>query len=299
VVHGDDDRSRGLAGDFAGAKETALRYEGLFGKDHYYIELMDHGLPVQRQLMPELLRLSRETGIPVVATNDAHYLRRVDSEAQDVLLCIGMGKTVNDSRRMKFYNSEFYVKDPGEMQDAFREWSLEAVRNSVAVADRVAPKVIIDTSYKIPTFPLPEEARGPDEYLEELARAGLERRLAPIAELLAAGRTKHPRKDYDDRLEWELGVIRRLGFSGYFLIVWDFIKYAKDNGIPVGPGRGSAAGSLVAWTLGITDVDPLRYDLLFERFLNPDRVSMPDIDVDLCERRRGGGIEDVRHKYGK
>ncbi len=288
-----------LAGDFAGAKETALRYEALFGKDHYYIELMDHGLPIQRQLMPELLRLSRETGIPVVATNDAHYLRRVDSEAQDVLLCIGMGKTVNDSRRMKFYNSEFYVKDPGEMQDAFREWSLEAVRNSVAVADRVAPKVIIDTSYKIPTFPLPEEARGPDEYLEELARAGLERRLAPIAELLAAGRTKHPRKDYDDRLEWELGVIRRLGFSGYFLIVWDFIKYAKDNGIPVGPGRGSAAGSLVAWTLGITDVDPLRYDLLFERFLNPDRVSMPDIDVDLCERRRGEVIEYVRHKYGK
>jgi len=288
-----------LAGDFAGAKETALRYQSLFGKDRYYVELMDHGLPIQRQLMPELLRLAGETGIPVVATNDAHYLRRVDAEAQDVLLCIGMGKTVNDTRRMKFYNSEFYVKNPGEMREAFRDWSLEAVRNSVAVAERVAPKVIVDTGYKIPTFPLPEEASGPDEYLEELARAGLERRLAPIADLLAAGRTKHPRKDYDDRLEWELGVIRRLGFSGYFLIVWDFIKYAKDNGIPVGPGRGSAAGSLVAWTLGITDVDPLRYDLLFERFLNPDRISMPDIDVDLCERRRGEVIEYVRHKYGR
>jgi DNA polymerase-3 subunit alpha len=288
-----------LAGDYAGAKETALRYRTLFGKDRYFIELMDHGLPFQRQLMPDLLRLSRETGIPVVATNDAHYLQRGDAEAQDVLLCIGTGKTVHDPRRLKFYNSEFYVKNPGEMQDAFREWSLEAVRNSAAVADRVAPKVIVDLGYKIPTFPLPEEAGGPDEYLAELARTGLEARLAPISALLAAGRTKHPRKDYDDRLEWELGVILRLGFSAYFLIVWDFIKYAKDNGIPVGPGRGSAAGSLVAWTLGITDVDPLRYDLLFERFLNPDRVSMPDIDVDLCERRRGEVIEYVRHKYGK
>jgi len=288
-----------LAGDFAGAKETALKYQGLFGKDRYYIELMDHGLPIQRQLMPDLLRLSRETGIPVVATNDAHYLQRGDAEAQDVLLCIGMGKTVQDAKRMKFYNSEFYVKNPGEMQEAFREWSLEAVKNSAAVADRVAPKVIVDTSLKLPTFPLPEEAGGPDEYLENLARTGLESRLAPIAELLAAGRTKHPRKDYDDRLEWELGVIRKMGLSAYFLIVWDFIKYAKDSGIPVGPGRGSAAGSLVAWTLGITDVDPLRYDLLFERFLNPDRISMPDIDVDLCERRRGEVIEYVRHKYGK
>ncbi len=288
-----------LAGDFAGAKETAVRYQTLFGKDRYFIELMDHGLPVQRQLMPELLRLSRETGIPVVATNDAHYLQRDDAEAQDVLLCIGMGKTVNDAKRMKFYNSEFYVKNPGEMTETFRPWSLEAVKNSVAIADRVAPKVIVDTSFKLPTFPLPEEAGGPDEYLEKLAGEGLEKRLAPIAELLAAGRTKHPRKAYDDRLAWELSVIKKMGLSAYFLIVWDFIKFAKDDGIPVGPGRGSAAGSLVAWTLGITEVDPLRYDLLFERFLNPDRISMPDIDVDLCERRRGEVIEYVRKKYGK
>jgi len=288
-----------LANDWAGAKETALRYRALFGKDRYFIELMDHGLPIQRQLMPELLRLSQETGIPVVATNDAHYLQRGDAEAQDVLLCIGMGKTVQDTRRMKFYNSEFYVKNPGEMREAFKGWSLEAVKNSVAVAERVAPKVIVDTSLKLPTFPLPEEAGGPDEYLENLSRDGLERRLAPIADLLAAGRTKHPRKDYDERLAWELSVIRKMGLSAYFLIVWDFIKYAKDSGIPVGPGRGSAAGSLVAWTLGITDVDPLRYDLLFERFLNPDRVSMPDIDVDLCERRRGEVIEYVRRKYGR
>ena len=288
-----------LAGDADGARETVLRYQSLFGKDRYFIELMDHGLPIQRQLMPDLLRLSRETGIPVVATNDAHYLQRVDAEAQDVLLCIGMGKTVNDARRMKFYNSEFFVKSPDEMREAFRGWSLEAVKNSAAVADRVAPKVIVDTSLKLPTFPLPEEAGGADEYLERLSRDGLERCLAPIAELLAAGRTKHPRKDYDERLEWELAVIRKMGLSAYFLIVWDFIKYAKDAGIPVGPGRGSAAGSLVAWTLGITDVDPLRYDLLFERFLNPDRISMPDIDVDLCERRRGEVIEYVKRKYGQ
>jgi len=289
-----------LAGDWAGAKETALKYQALFGKDRYFIELMDHGLPIQRQLMPDLLRLSQETGIPVVATNDAHYLQRGDAEAQDVLLCIGMGKTVNDSRRMKFYNSEFYVKSPAEMAEAFRPWSLDAVRNTVAVADRVAPMVIVDTGIKLPTFPLPEDAGGPDEYLEGLAREGLEGRLAPIAEILAAGRTKHPRKDYDERLAWELSVIKSMGLSAYFLIVWDFIRYAKDVGIPVGPGRGSAAGSLVAWTLGITDVDPLRYDLLFERFLNPDRVlSMPDIDVDLCERRRGEVIEYVRNKYGK
>jgi len=288
-----------LVGDWAGAKETALKYQSLFGKDRYFIELMDHGLPVQRQLLPDLLRLSQETGIPVVATNDAHYLQRGDAEAQDVLLCIGMGKTVQDTRRMKFYNSEFYVKNPGEMREAFRSWSLEAVKNTVAIADRVAPQVIVDTSLKLPTFPLPEEAGGPDEYLEKLAGEGLEARLAPIAQFLDAGRTKHPRKDYHERLAWELSVIKKMGLSAYFLIVWDFIKYAKDSGIPVGPGRGSAAGSLVAWTLGITDVDPLRYDLLFERFLNPDRISMPDIDVDLCERRRGEVIEYVRRKYGK
>lgn len=288
-----------LAGDFGGAKRTAERYRDLFGKDRYFVELMDHGLPDQRKVLPELLRLSRETGIPCVATNDAHYLTRDDAVAQDVLLCIGTGKRLDDAKRMKFYNSEFYVKSADEMRDAFRAHSLEAVTNSAAIAERVTSRVIVDTGFKIPSFPIPDGFDGPDAYLEKLALEGLERRLLPIRDLLSAGRTRHPRKEYDERLAWELSVIRGMKLSSYFLIVWDFIKYAKDAGIPVGPGRGSAAGSLVAWCLGITEVDPLRYDLLFERFLNPDRISMPDIDVDLCERRRGEVIEYVKRKYGR
>jgi len=287
------------AGDYEGAKKVALKYQTLFGKDRYFIEIMDHGLPEQRQILPDLLRLSQETGIPPVATNDSHYLTRDDAAAQDVLLCIGTGKTLNDTKRMKFYNSEFYVKNPEEMSDVFRPYTLEAVRNTAAIADRITPSVIIDTGLKIPTYPVPVPDRNPDEYLEDLAKEGLEKRLAHPAPYPAGSKPPKTRAEYDERLTWELSVILKMGLSSYFLIVWDFIKYAKDEGIPVGPGRGSAAGSLVAWALGITDVDPLRYDLLFERFLNPDRVSMPDIDVDLCERRRGEVIEYVRRKYGR
>ena len=287
------------AGDYEGAKKVALKYQALFGKDRYFIEIMDHGLPEQRQILPDLLRLSQETGIPPVATNDSHYLTRDDAAAQDVLLCIGTGKTLNDTKRMKFYNSEFYVKNPEEMSDVFRPYTLEAVRNTAAIADRITPSVIIDTGLKIPTYPVPVPDRNPDEYLEDLAKEGLEKRLAHPAPYPAGSKPPKTRAEYDERLTWELSVILKMGLSSYFLIVWDFIKYAKDEGIPVGPGRGSAAGSLVAWALGITDVDPLRYDLLFERFLNPDRVSMPDIDVDLCERRRGEVIEYVRRKYGR
>ncbi len=287
------------AGDYGGAKKVALKYQALFGKDRYFIEIMDHGLPEQRQILPDLLRLSQETGIPPVATNDSHYLTRDDAAAQDVLLCIGTGKTLNDAKRMKFYNSEFYVKSPEEMSDVFRPYTLEAVRNTAAIADRITPSVIIDTGLKIPTYPVPVPDRNPDEYLEDLAKEGLEKRLAHPAPYPAGSRPPKTRAEYDERLTWELSVILKMGLSSYFLIVWDFIKYAKDEGIPVGPGRGSAAGSLVAWALGITDVDPLRYDLLFERFLNPDRISMPDIDVDLCERRRGEVIEYVRRKYGR
>ncbi|HEY3349075.1 MAG TPA: DNA polymerase III subunit alpha [Thermoanaerobaculia bacterium] len=287
------------AGDYEGAKKVALKYQALFGKDRYFIEIMDHGLPEQRQILPDLLRLSQETGIPPVATNDSHYLTRDDAAAQDVLLCIGTGKTLNDTKRMKFYNSEFYVKNPEEMSDVFRPYTLEAVKNTAAIADRITPSVIIDTGLKIPTYPVPVPDRNPDEYLEDLAKEGLEVRLAHPAPYPAGSKPPKTRAEYDERLAWELSVILKMGLSSYFLIVWDFIKYAKDEGIPVGPGRGSAAGSLVAWALGITDVDPLRYDLLFERFLNPDRISMPDIDVDLCERRRGEVIEYVRRKYGR
>ncbi|HSB37334.1 MAG TPA: DNA polymerase III subunit alpha [Thermoanaerobaculia bacterium] len=287
------------AGDYDGAKRTALGYRDLFGADRYFIEVMDHGLPEQRQILPDLFRLSKETGIPPVATNDAHYLTRDDAAAHDVLLCIGMGKTLSDVKRMRFYNSEFYVKSAAEMSQAFRAWSVEAVTNTAALAARVEPGVIVDTGLKIPTFPVPEGTGAPEEYLESLAAEGLERRLAPLAADFDAGRTRHRREEYGERLSWELSVIRKMGLQSYFLIVWDFIKFAKDSGIPVGPGRGSAAGSLVAWALGITEVDPLAHDLLFERFLNPDRISMPDIDVDLCERRRGEVIEYVRRKYGR
>ena len=286
-------------GDYEGAKKTALKYRDLFGKDRYFIEIMDHGLPEQRQILPDLLRLSSETGIPPVATNDAHYLTRDDAAAQDVLLCIGMGKTLNDTRRMKFYNSEFYVKSAEEMSDVFRPYTLEAVKNTAAIAERVTPSVIVDTGLKIPTFPVPGGEQTPEAYLEDLAKEGLERRLEPQRAAFENGTAKKARVVYDERLTWELSVIRKMGLSSYFLIVWDFIKYAKDQKIPVGPGRGSAAGSLVAYSLAITDVDPLKYDLLFERFLNPDRSSMPDIDVDLCERRRGEVIEYVRTKYGR
>ncbi len=244
-------------GDYEGAKKTALRYRDLFGKDRYFIEIMDHGLPEQRQILPDLLRLSSETGIPPVATNDAHYLTRDDAAAQDVLLCIGMGKTLNDAKRMKFYNSEFYVKNPEEMSDVFRPLTLEAVKNTAAIAERVTPSVIVDTGLKIPMFPVPGGDRTPEAYLEDLAKEGLERRLEPQRAAFENGTAKKPRQEYDERLAWELSVIRKMGLSSYFLIVWDFIKYAKDEGIPVGPGRGSAAGSLVAYALAITDVDPL------------------------------------------
>jgi len=287
-----------LTGDYAGAKATAEKYRDLFGPDRYFIELMDHGIPEQRKILPDLLRLAKETGIPTVATNDAHYLVREDSVAQEVLLCIGTGRRLDDPKRMKFYNDEFYVKSPDEMRESFREISLEAVKNSAVIASRVAPKVIVDTGLQLPSFPFPEGFETPDTYLESLATEGLAARLGPLADLIEKGSIRHTREEYDVRLRWELGVIQDMGLSSYFLIVWDFIRYARSKGIPVGPGRGSAAGSLVAWTLEITDVDPLRYDLLFERFLNPDRVSMPDIDVDLCERRRGEVIEYVRQKYG-
>lgn len=289
-----------LVGDYEGAKRTALRYRDLFGKDHYFIELMDHGMPEQRRVLPDLLRLSLETGIPPVATNDAHYLTRDDWQAQDVLLCIGTGKRLDDPNRIHFYNREFYVKSPAEMEEVFLKHSAEALSNSVAIAARVEPEVIQVKGLQIPSYPVPAPYEGADAYLEVLVREGLERILAVPGTAADGGKRRNSEEEYVARLEWELKTIRGLNLSSYFLIVWDFIKYAKDAGIPVGPGRGSAAGSLVAFTLGITDVDPLRYDLLFERFLNPDRLaSMPDIDVDLCERRRGEVIEYVREKYGR
>jgi len=277
-------------GNFEAGKRAFLEYEEIFGKGNFFVELMDHGLPQQTAILPELLRLSAETGAPAVATNDSHYLRRDDAFAHEVLLCIGMGKTLEDERRMRFYNDEFYVKSPEEMRARFRPWSEEAVGNAAAIAERCA--VSLDAEgLQLPTFAAPP-GQTPAEYFRDLAREGLERRLAEVP--LAA-----PPEKYRERLEYEIGVVEKMGFPSYFLIVSDFIRYAREKGISVGPGRGSAAGSIVSWALRITEIDPLRYDLLFERFLNPERISMPDIDIDFCQARRQEVIEYVTKKYGR
>lgn len=283
--------------NYEAAKRAFLEYEEIFGKGNFFVELMDHGLPQQTAIVPDLLRLSRETGAPAVATNDSHYLRRDDAFAHEVLLCIGMGKTLEDERRMRFYNDEFYVKDPGEMKARFARWSEEAVSNTAAVAERCA--VVFDTEgLHLPTFLAPP-GRTPAEYFAELAREGLNRRLAAMETDFRAGHIPNPPEKYRERLEYEIGVIEKMGFPSYFLIVSDFIRYAREKGISVGPGRGSAAGSVVSWALRITEIDPLQYDLLFERFLNPERISMPDIDIDFCQARRGEVIDYVTKKYGR
>ncbi|HEX9149665.1 MAG TPA: DNA polymerase III subunit alpha [Thermoanaerobaculia bacterium] len=284
-------------GNVEAARRAVHEYQDIFGKENFFIELMDHGLPKQTEILPELLRLSTETGAPVVATNDSHYLHREDAFAHEVLLCIGMGKTLEDERRMRFYNDEFYVKSAQEMRDRFRRWSEESLSNTVAVAERCA--VTFDTEgLHLPTFTAPE-GKTPAEHFTELAREGLERRLAELEPFFRAGKVPNPPEKYRERLEYEIGVVEKMGFPSYFLIVSDFIRHARESGISVGPGRGSAAGSIVAWALRITEIDPLRYDLLFERFLNPERISMPDIDIDFCQARRGEVIEYVTKKYGR
>jgi DNA polymerase-3 subunit alpha len=278
------------AGNYARAKEAALQYREILGAENFFLEIQDHGIPDQQKIVPLMARLGEEAGLRLVGTNDSHYLEKSDAFAHEVLLCIGTGKTLGDERRMKFYSDDFYVKGPEEMRRVFRAYP-QAVANTLEIAERVNMKMDV-SGHHLPKFPVP---RGfdPATYFAEVAREGLEKRLA------APAQRKHEPQEYRDRLEREIEIIKSMGFPGYFLVVWDFIKYAKDNGIPVGPGRGSAAGSVVAWSMGITDIDPLQYDLLFERFLNPERISMPDIDVDFCMNRRGQVIEYVRGKYGK
>jgi DNA polymerase-3 subunit alpha len=288
--------SQSLAGgNLAKAKDAALQYKDILGADNFFLEIQDHGIPDQQKIVPMMARLGEETGLRLVATNDSHYLSKDDAFAHEVLLCIGTGKTLGDEKRMKFYSDDFYVKSPDEMRRIFSGYG-EAVDNTVKIAERCNVSLNVE-GYHLPNFPVPE---GKDlaGYFAEIARAGLERRLKAAAPLFAAKKKKHEPQEYHDRLQSEIDIIKSMGFPGYFLVVWDFIKYAKDCGIPVGPGRGSGAGSLVAYSMGITDVDPLDYDLLFERFLNPERISMPDIDIDFCMNRRGEVIEYVRRKYG-
>ena len=279
-------------GDFEEAKQTALRYRELFGEDHFYIEVQDHGLPEQKTMLPMLVGLARECGLPLVATNDCHYLRRQDAQTQAVLMCIQTNTTVDAGRPAAFATDEFYMKDSNEMAMTFRAYP-EALANTCRIAERCAVEFDFSRTY-LPKFPCPggEDAGA---YLTRLAREGLERRVRLGHITFEA----HTEQEYRARMEYELSVILKMGYADYYLIVQDYVNYARSQDIPVGPGRGSGAGSLVAYAVGITDVDPLVFDLLFERFLNPERVSMPDFDVDFCYNRRDEVIAYVIRKYGK
>ena len=272
-----------VRGMYEDAKIAALRYQDIFGKGNFFLELQDHGIPEQQNVNQQLLRMHRETGIDLVATNDVHYTMAEDAEPHDVLLCLQTGKKLTDENRMRYEGGQYYVKSPEEMAELF-PYALEALENTHKIAERCHVEIEFGVT-KLPRYDVPDGLTS-WEYLNKLCHEGLEQRYHPVTEELKK------------RLDYELTTIKNMGYVDYFLIVWDFIKYARDNDIMVGPGRGSAAGSLVAYTLGITQLDPIRYDLLFERFLNPERVSMPDIDVDFCFERRQEVIDYVRRKYG-
>lgn len=277
--------ARNLArGFYEEGKEAALRYEKVFGKGNFFLELQDHGIPEQRQVNHELIRMSRETGIELVATNDVHYTYSSDAEAHDILLCVQTGKSLKDENRMRYEGGQYYVKSEEEMRRLF-PYAPEAIENTGKIAERCNVEIEFGVT-KLPKFDVPDGYTA-WEYLNKLCFEGLDKRYTDNKEELKK------------RLNYELGVIKDMGYVDYFLIVWDFIRYAREQGIMVGPGRGSAAGSLVSYTLGITKLDPIKYDLLFERFLNPERVSMPDIDVDFCFERRQEVIDYVVEKYGK
>ncbi|MCH5267626.1 MAG: DNA polymerase III subunit alpha [Lachnospiraceae bacterium] len=271
-------------GQYEEAKKEALRLREIFGKDHFYLELQDHGIADQTMVNQGLIRMSKETGIELVATNDVHYITAEDAEPHDLLLCIQTQKKVQDEDRMRYEGGQYYLKSEEEMLKLF-PYAKEAVENTSKIAERCHVEIEFG-NYKLPRFDVPE-GYTPEEYLEKLCRDGLQEKYGDLDDALS------------ERLRYELETIQTMGFVDYFLIVWDFIKYARDHGISVGPGRGSAAGSIVAYSLGITNIDPIKYDLLFERFLNPERVTMPDIDIDFCYERRPEVIEYVMDKYGR
>ncbi len=273
-----------LNGEHERAREVVREFREIFGDNNYFIELQDHGLPEQKQILPELIAIARETGTGLVATNDIHYLTRDDSFYQDVLMCIQMEKTVNDTDRMRFETREFYIKSEDEMRELF-DYIPEAIENTAKIAERCNVDFDFSTRH-LPRFDVPD-GRDAFEYLTSLCRDGLYSKYDP------------PSEELKERLEYELGVIKKMGFVDYFLIVRDFIHFARTHGVRVGPGRGSAAGSLVSYTLGITSIDPIKYSLIFERFLNPERVSMPDIDIDFAPEGRHKVIEYVVEKYGE
>ena len=294
-----------LKGEIASAlkveqAKTALgaagRLRDILGPKNFFLEMQYQGIEEQKVVNEGLLPLARDLNLPVVCTNDVHYLRQADHQPHDILLCIGTGKTVNDAQRMRYHGDQFFLKTAEQMASVFRDYP-EALRNTLLVAERC--NVTIPTGQNhLPTFGVPDGFTI-DSYFEHVAREGFAQRLPRLRQLTQEGRLRHTIEEYERRLDYEIEMIKKMGFPGYLLIVWDFIRYAREEQIPVGPGRGSAAGSLVAWCMRITDVDPIDFGLLFERFLNPERISMPDIDVDFCERRRGEVIDYVTRKYGR
>jgi DNA polymerase-3 subunit alpha len=283
-------------GNYDAAKQAAGQFADIFGHQNFYLEIQDQGLEQEQAINPGLHKLGRELDLPLVATNDSHYLCEDDWHAQDVMVCIQTGKYIQDANRMKFQTRHFYVKSYDEMLRMFSD-TPEVLQRTLDIAQRCNLK-LDKIRNPFPHFDVPPGFTL-DSYFEHVAREGFARRLNRIRELEGQGRVKHKITDYEQRLAREIDIIRQMQFSGYFLIVWDFIRWAKERGIPVGPGRGSAAGSLVSYSMGITDLDPLQHELLFERFLNPERVSMPDIDVDFCMNRRSEVIHYVTEKYGR
>src|SRR5271169_3814384 len=281
---------------YEAARDAAVFYRDIFGKNNFFLEIQDQGLEMEHRIQPHLFQLEKELGLPLVATNDSHYLCEDDAHAQDVMLCIQTGKSIQDTNRMKFQGTDFYVKSHDEMSRVFKD-APDVLSRTLAIAERCSTR-LEKVSNPFPHFDVPA-GYTLDSYFEHVTREGFARRLELLRSLQAQGRVKHSIAEYEQRLTRELAIIQQMQFSGYFLIVWDFIRYAKENNIPVGPGRGSAAGSLVSYALSITDIDPLENGLLFERFLNPERVSLPDIDIDFCMNRRGEVINYVTQKYGR
>ncbi len=278
------------------AEKVASQYQDIFGKGNFFIELQDHGLEKQKEVNPLLIQLARKLDLPLVVTNDIHYLNKEDSKSHDILLCIQTNKKVQDEDRLKFESDQFYFKSTEEMMSLFSEVP-EAIENTLKIAAQCDFEFPTG-KYFLPEFKVPD-GTSIDDYFEKITKQEFEKKLESLREREEKGKLAHSIAEYRQRLELEIKLIKEMGFSGYFLIVWDFVKNAKEKNIPVGPGRGSAAGSLVAYSLGITNIDPLEYDLLFERFLNPERISLPDIDIDFCGRRRDEIIRYVTEKYGE
>jgi DNA polymerase-3 subunit alpha len=281
---------------YEAARQAAATYSDIFGRQNFFLEIQDQGLPLEHRIHPDLFRLEKDLGLPLVATNDSHYLCQDDAHAQDVMVCIQTAKSLQDPNRMKFQGNGFYVKSGEEMYQVFRD-APQLLSRTLEIAERCHLR-LEKISNPFPHFDVPP-GYTLDSYFDQVTREGFARRRATIEQSASSGQLKHNVSDYEERLKREISIIQQMKFSGYFLIVWDFIRYAKERSIPVGPGRGSAAGSLVSYSLGITDIDPLEHELLFERFLNPERISMPDIDIDFCMNRRGEVIDYVTGKYGR